>query len=119
MLKTKITPLYERLSRDDELQGESNSIYHQKEMLDDNALGKLSDARYAALDAQYAKEQERKANGKQKEYEERIKAAKKAEMEAKKTAIRAEDMAKGVFISVGSIPKEEPQKGTAPASVAV
>ena len=26
MLKTKITPLYERLSRDDELQGESNSI---------------------------------------------------------------------------------------------
>lgn len=26
MTKTKITPLYERLSRDDELQGESNSI---------------------------------------------------------------------------------------------
>ena len=30
MLKTKITPLYERLSRDDELQGESNSISNQK-----------------------------------------------------------------------------------------
>ena len=29
MLKTKITPLYERLSRDDELQGESNSISNQ------------------------------------------------------------------------------------------
>lgn len=29
MLKTKITPLYERLSRDDELQGESNSILNQ------------------------------------------------------------------------------------------
>lgn len=28
MLKTKITPLYKRLSRDDELQGESNSISH-------------------------------------------------------------------------------------------
>ena len=29
MLKSKITPLYERLSRDDELQGESNSILNQ------------------------------------------------------------------------------------------
>jgi site-specific DNA recombinase len=29
MTKTKITPLYERLSRDDELQGESNSISNQ------------------------------------------------------------------------------------------
>ena len=30
MLKTKTTPLYERLSRDDELQGESNSISNQE-----------------------------------------------------------------------------------------
>ena len=30
MKSTKITPLYERLSRDDELQGESNSIINQK-----------------------------------------------------------------------------------------
>ena len=37
MLKTKITPLYERLSRDDELQGESNSISNQKTMLEDYA----------------------------------------------------------------------------------
>ena len=29
MRNEKITPLYERLSRDDELQGESNSISHQ------------------------------------------------------------------------------------------
>jgi hypothetical protein len=29
MMKTKITPLYERLSRDDELLGESNSISNQ------------------------------------------------------------------------------------------
>ena len=35
MLKTKITPLYERLSRDDELQGESNSISNQKSMLEE------------------------------------------------------------------------------------
>ena len=33
----KITPLYERLSRDDELQGESNSISNQKQMLEDFA----------------------------------------------------------------------------------
>ena len=30
MRNEKITPLYERLSRDDELQGESNSIYHRE-----------------------------------------------------------------------------------------
>ena len=30
MLKAKIIPLYERLSRDDELQGESNSISNQE-----------------------------------------------------------------------------------------
>lgn len=33
MSKVKITALYERLSRDDELQGESNSISNQKRML--------------------------------------------------------------------------------------
>ena len=30
MRNEKITPLYERLSRDDELQGESNSISNQQ-----------------------------------------------------------------------------------------
>ena len=30
MTKTKITPLYERLSRDDELNGESNFIRNQE-----------------------------------------------------------------------------------------
>ena len=33
----KITALYERLSRDDELEGESNSIINQKKMLEDYA----------------------------------------------------------------------------------
>ena len=33
----KITALYERLSRDDELQGDSNSIINQKKMLEDYA----------------------------------------------------------------------------------
>ncbi len=34
---TKITALYERLSRDDDLAGESNSIVNQKKMLEDYA----------------------------------------------------------------------------------
>lgn len=33
----KITVLYERLSRDDDLQGESNSISNQKKLLEDYA----------------------------------------------------------------------------------
>lgn len=37
--KEKITPLYERLSRDDELQGESNSISNQKKLLEEYAVG--------------------------------------------------------------------------------
>lgn len=37
MRNDKITPLYERLSRDDELQGDSNSIVHQKDMLEEYA----------------------------------------------------------------------------------
>ena len=35
---TKITALYERLSRDDDLQGESNSIINQKRFLEDYAM---------------------------------------------------------------------------------
>ena len=53
----------------------------------------------------------RKANGKQKEYEERTKAKKKAEIEARKQAIRTEDIARGVFIPVSSLPQREPMKG--------
>lgn len=37
MLKTKITLLYRRLCRDDELHGESNSISIPKSMLEDYA----------------------------------------------------------------------------------
>ena len=47
----------------------------------------------------------RKANGKQKQYEDKVKAAKKAEIEARKSALRTEDMAKGVFVSVGASTK--------------
>ena len=41
----------------------------------------------------------------------KIKGRKKAEIEAKKAAIRAEDIAKGVFVPVSSLPQREPQKG--------
>ena len=61
----------------------------------------------------------RKANGKQKRYEDKIKAQKKAEMDAKKALIRAEDMKKGVFSTIGQLPKEEPRKGSIAASAAV
>ena len=47
----------------------------------------------------------RKASGAQKRYENKIKAKKKAEMDAKKALIRAEDMKKGVFSTVGQLPK--------------
>ena len=61
----------------------------------------------------------RKASGAQKWYEDKIKAKKKAEMDAKKALIRAEDMKKGVFSTIGQLPKEEPHKGSIAASAAV
>ena len=61
----------------------------------------------------------RKASGAQKRYENKIKAKKKAEMDAKKALIRAEDMKKGVFSTIGQLPKEEPRKGSIAASAAV
>ena len=53
----------------------------------------------------------RKASGAQKRYEDKIKKRKKAEIEAKKAAIRAEDIARGVFVPVSSLPQREPMKG--------
>ena len=61
----------------------------------------------------------RKANGKQKEWEERYNAKRKAKMEAAKAAIRAEDMEKGLFTTVSQLPRQEPRKATLPASAAV
>ena len=61
----------------------------------------------------------RKANGKQKEWEERYNAKRKAQVEAAKAAIRAEDMEKGVFIPVSQLPRQEPRKAALPASAAV
>ena len=61
----------------------------------------------------------RKANGKQKEWEERYNAERKAKMEAAKAAIRAEDMEKGIFTTVSQLPRQEPRKATVSASATV
>ena len=55
----------------------------------------------------------RKENVKQKEYEDKVKEKKKAEIESKKEAIRQEDIAKGVFVPVSMLPAAEPKKGVA------
>ena len=53
----------------------------------------------------------RKANGKHQAYENKIKDKRKADIDAKKAAIRAEDIAKGVFVPVCNLPAREPKKG--------
>ena len=67
---------------------------------------------YGSLRRNYLR---RKANGKQKEYEDKVKEKRKAEIEAKKEAIRQEDIAKGVFVPVSMLPAAEPKKGVANA----
>ena len=52
----------------------------------------------------------RKERGKVAEDYEKTKAKKKAEMDAKKNALRSEDIAKGVFVPVSHLPKKEPKK---------
>ena len=61
----------------------------------------------------------RKASGAQKRYEDKIKARKKAEMDAKKDAIRAEDMEKDVFTRIKDMPKQEPKRAAVPVPTAV
>ena len=51
----------------------------------------------------------RKADGTQKRYEEKWKATVKVKLEANKAAIRAEDMANGVFVLDGQL-RGEPKK---------
>ena len=61
----------------------------------------------------------RKASGWQREYYDRTKSEKRRKMEEAKAAIRAEDMAKGVFIPVSQLPKQEPKKAPAQTCAAV
>lgn len=61
----------------------------------------------------------RKASGWQREYYDRTKSEKRRKIEDAKAAIRAEDMAKGVFIPVSQLPKQEPQKAPGQTRTAV
>ena len=61
----------------------------------------------------------RKANGKQKQWEASYNAKRKAKIEAEKAAIRAEDMAKGIYTTVSQLPHQEPQRAALPASSAI
>ena len=61
----------------------------------------------------------RKANGKQKQWEASYNAERKAKIEAEKAAIRAEDMAKGIYTTVSQLPHQEPQRAALPASSAI
>ena len=46
-------------------------------------------------------------------------AKRKAQRDAAKATIRAEDMAKGIYTTVSQLPKQEPHKATLSASAAV
>ena len=53
----------------------------------------------------------RKANGKHKTYMDSVKDKYKAEIDERKAVLRAEDIARGVFVPVSNLPKQEPKKG--------
>lgn len=53
----------------------------------------------------------RKANGKYKAYMDSVKDKYKHEIDERKAILRAEDIAKGVFVPVSNLPKQEPKKG--------
>ena len=61
----------------------------------------------------------RKASGAQKAWEKRYNAKRKARIEAAKAAIREEDISNGVFIPVGQLPQQVPQKAPVQAHAAV
>ena len=54
----------------------------------------------------------RKANGKQKEYDDKYKAKRKAHVDALKNTERQKDMENGVYALVSDLPKVVPQIGT-------
>ena len=66
------------------------------------------EARKDRLHQNYLK---RKANGKQKIYDQRTMEKRRAQREARREAIRQEDIANGVYIRIGDMPKLEPKKG--------
>ena len=69
---------------------------------------KKREARRDKLHQNYLK---RKANGKQAIYDQRTMEKRRAQREARKEAIRQEDIANGVYIPVSDMPRLEPRKG--------
>jgi len=69
---------------------------------------RLKEARKDKLHQDYLR---RKAEGKYQAYRNKTKSAIKEQIDAKKAIIRAEDMARGIFIPVSQLPKAEPMKG--------
>ena len=61
----------------------------------------------------------RKASGAQKKYEDKVRAKKKAEREAKSAALRADAIARGVFIPVSQLPTSAPRRATVPNRSAI
>ena len=61
----------------------------------------------------------RKANGKQKEWEETLQRQAQGENGGSKGRDPGEDMEKGIFTTVSQLPRQEPRKATLPASAAV
>ncbi len=53
----------------------------------------------------------RKANGKHKAYMDSVKDKYKVEIDERKAVLRAEDIARDVFVPVSNLPKQEPKKG--------
>ena len=52
----------------------------------------------------------RKASGKQQEYDRRYSIKRKPVMDAKRAALRAEDMERGIFTTAASLPRQEPKR---------
>lgn len=55
----------------------------------------------------------RKASGKQQEYDRKYNARRKPIMDARRAALRAEDMERGIFTTVANLPHQEPQRAVA------
>ena len=100
----KLTEEYDELEQAHETTYGELDVYKRQELEEIRKREERKDR----LHQNYLK---RKASGAQKRYEDKIKKRKKAEIEAKKAAIRAEDIAKGVFVPVSSLPQREPMKG--------
>ena len=64
-------------------------------------------------------ERARKGSGAQKKYEDKVRAKKKAEREAKSAALRADAIARGVFIPVSQLPTSPPRRATVPNCSAI